>query len=366
MKAMKLLKLKHATLLVLAVFFSVNLQAAKDEYSKNKHKEYDVNEKTLLVLSNKYGNVNVTNWEQDRVSIDVKITVDQRKEDEARALLEDINVSIDKHDNTIEATTEFARNFNRSGGLFSFGDDSKEFTINYEVKMPRYLNLELENNYGDVFINEITGRADISVKYGNLKANKILRDNSKPLSQVNLAYSNGSIGEVNWLKITLKYTPNNCNIEKAKALIAVTKYSKLNVQQASSLVCESKYDNYRLGSLSNLVCEAKYTDFRVDRVSKKIDVVSQYGDFEVSKVPMEFEKIKVDNKYGRVNIGIDKNASYQLKGEANYADIDFPGSGNVSRIEKNTETKVSGRVGKDENTKSEVHIMTQYGNVHLE
>lgn len=365
MKAMKLLKLKHATILVLAVCFSVNLQAAQDEYSKDKHKEYDVNEKTLLVLSNKYGNVNVTNWQEDRVSIDVKITVDHKKEDKARELLEDINVDINKQDNTIGATTEFARNFNRSGGLFNFGDNSKEFTINYEVKIPRYLNLELENKYGDVFINEITGRADISVKYGNLKANKILRDNSKPLSQVNLAYSNGSIGEVNWLKLKLKYTPNNCNIEKATALIAVSKYSKLNVEQTSSLVSESKYDNYRLGNLTNFVSEAKYTDFRIDRVSKKINLSSQYGDFRVNKVPMEFEKIEIDNKYGSVNIGIDENASYQLKGEANYANIDFPDSGNVSRIEKNTETKVSGRVGKDENTKSEVNIMTKYGNVDL-
>lgn len=363
---MKLLKLKQATILVLAVCFSVNLQAAQDEYSKNKHKEYDVNEKTLLVLSNKYGNVNVTNWQQDRVSIDVKITVDYRREDEAKELLEDINVEINKQDNTIEAITEFERNFNRSGGLFNFGDDSKEFTINYEVKIPRYLNLELENKYGDVFINEITGRADIAVKYGNFKANKILRDNTKPLSQVNLAYSDGSIGEVNWLKLSLKYTPNNCNIEKAKAIIAVTKYSKLNVNQVSSLVSESKYDNYRLGNLTNIVCEAKYTDFRIERVSKKIDLESQYGDFRVNEIPMGFEKIKIDNKYGRVNLGIDGNASYRLKGEANYADIDFPDSGRVSRIEKNTEMKVSGLVGKDKNTKAEVNIITKYGNVDLE
>lgn len=363
---MKRLKLKHAAIiLILTICMNISGKAAQDEYSKNKHKEYDVNEQTVLVLSNKYGDVDITNWQQDKVSIDVTITVDHRREEKAKELLEDILVEINKQNNTIEAVTEFDKNFSRSGGLFNFGDDSKEFRIDYNVKIPRYMNLELENKYGDVFINEITGHADIAVKYGNLKANKILRDNSKPLSHVNLAYSNGSIGEVNWLKLTLKYTPNNCKIEKAKALIAVTKYSKLNVEQASSIVCESKYDNYRLGSLSNIVCEAKYTDFRVDQVTKKIDLVSEYGDFSVSNIPKGFEKIKVDNKYGKVDVGIDENASYQLKGEANYADIDFPSSGSVSRIQKNTEMKVSGLVGKDENTESEVNITTKYGNVDL-
>ena len=364
---MKPLKFKHAAgILVLALCISINSQAAKDEYSKNKHEEYDVNKETVLVISNKYGNVDVTNWQQDKVSIDVTVTVDHRREEKAREMLEDIAVNINKQNNTIEAITDFDRNFGSSGGLFDFGDDSKEFTVNYEVKMPPYLNLELENKYGDVFINEITGRAEIAVKYGNFKANKILRDNTKPLSHLDLAYSNGNIGEVNWLKLTLKYTPNNCEIEKAKALIAVTKYSKLNVEQASSIVCESKYDNYRLGELSNLVCEAKYTDFRIDQVNKKIDLVSQYGDFTVSKVPGDFESIKVENKYGKVNIDIDEDASYQLKGEAEYAGIDFPSSENISRIEKNTEMKISGRVGNDESTNSKVDIITKYGNVDLE
>jgi hypothetical protein len=355
-----------AAVLALAVCFSINTHAAQDEYSKDKHEEYDVNEETVLVISNKYGNVDVTNWEQDRVSIDVTVTVDHRNEDRARELLDDILVNISKQDNRIEAITDFDRNFSRGGGLFDFGDDSKEFTINYEVKIPRYISMELENKYGDVFVNEITGHADIAVKYGNFRANKILRDNSKPLSHVNLAYSNGKIGEVNWLKLTLQYTPNNCEIEKAKALIAVTKYSKLSVEEASSIVCESKYDNYRLGTLSNFVCEAKYTDFRIDEVKKQLDLTSKYGDFSINNVPVNFEKIKVDNKYGKVDIEIAEDASYNLKGEAQYADIDFPDSGKVSRIEKNTEMKVSGRVGNDGNTKSEVSITTKYGNVDLE
>ncbi len=364
---MKTFKLSFATILAAcAIFTSLNLYAAQGEYAKNKHQEYEVNQQTLFKLINKYGDINITNWEKDKLSIDVQITVEHRNEDKARELLDYIMVTFAKEGNTIQAKTDFDKRFNKSGGFLDFGDDPKEFSINYNVKMPQYLNLELENKYGDVFINEITGRADIAVKYGNFKANRILRDNSKPLSRVYLAYSNGNIKEVNWLKLSLKYTPNNCEIEKAKALIAMTKYSKLYVKQASSIVCESKYDNYHLGTLENLVCEAKYTDLKVKQINKQLDLISQYGDIDIDYVPKDFETIKVNNKYGQVDIGVDDQASYQIDGAAAYANIKYPDNGKIRKTEKNTEMRISGTVGKLENPSSQVRITTKYGSVELE
>jgi len=363
---MKPLRCKFTGLFVALLLGSITLQAASDEYSKNKHKEYEVDEQTILSVTNKYGDVNITNWEQNRVSIDVTVTVDHRNEEKARELLEEILIHFSQEGSTIKAETNFDKGFNRSGGIFDFDSDTKEFSIDYTIKMPKFLNLELENKYGDVFINEVTGRADIAVKYGNLKAKKILRDNSKPLSHVYLAYSNGNIEEVDWLKLTLKYTPDQCKIGKSTALIALTKYSRLEVEESSSIVCESKYDNYRIGTLSNLVCEAKYTDFKVNTIKKKIDVESKYGDFDVNSIPKSFEQIRVDNSYGQIDIAIDSDASYKIKGEAEYADINLPQGGSVSRIERNTEVKISGTVGSDSNPKSEVRIKTRYGNVDLD
>ena len=363
---MKRLRCKQAALILVLLLGSTSLKAASDEYSKNKHKEYEVNQQTVFAVSNKYGDLNITNWDKDQVSIDVTVTVDHRKEEKARELLDEILINFSREDNKISAVTDFDKGFNRSGGLFDFDSDTKKFSIDYTIKMPKYLNIEIENKYGDVFINEVTGRADIAVKYGNLKANKILRDNTKPLSHVYLAYSNGDIQEVNWLKLTLKYTPDHCEIGKSKALIALTKYSKLELEEGSSLVCESKYDNYRIGTLSNLVCEAKYTDFKIDRVNKKIDVDSKYGDFDINSVPKGFNQIKVENSYGHVDIAIDRDASYNIQGEAQYANIDIPNGNNVSRIERNTEVKISGRVGPDSSTTSEVKADTKYGNVNLD
>ena len=362
---MKLLKFKK-TAFISAIFISATLfsYAGKDEYSKEIHKEYDANEQTVLEIENKYGDVEITNWDQNKVVFDIKITVDHRKEEKAKELLEYISIEFSQSGNTIKAITDIDSKFNKSGWFFGLDGDSKEFSIDYTVKMPKHLELKLMNKYGAVFIDEITGRADISVKYGNLKANNIIRDNTKPLSRVYLAYSDGTIKETEWLKLELKYS--KLEIEKSKALIGVTKYSKLYIDKASSIVCESKYDQYKIGKLSNFVGEAKYTDFRFNEISKKLDLTTKYGDVEVNNVPKGFEKIKIQNDYGHIEIEINEDASYRLEGEAEYADIDYPGGYKVSRIEENTELNVSGIIGKDKNTKSEVIIDTKYGGVKLD
>lgn len=364
-QTMKPLKFKKQTwILALFIFANVALYAKPDQYTKEINKEYDVNAETLIDIENKYGDVNIVNWDKNKVKFEIQISVDHQREDKAKELLDYITVNFTESNNTIKAVTEIDDKFNRSGGIFNISSTTKEFSIDYTVKMPKNLNLDLANKYGNVYIDELTGKSDIEVKYGNLKANRILRDNTKPLSRVYLAYSDGAIKEVEWLKYEIKYA--KLELEKSKALIGISKYSKVFIDKNSSVVCESKYDKYDIGILSNFVCESKYTDFKFGQLDKQLDIVSKYGDVKVDKIKKGFEKIKIDNGYGQIRLGIESGASYHLDGVADYANIKYPSGYNLNKIEKNTEMKVSGIIGEDKETNSEVIIQTKYGNVKLE
>jgi hypothetical protein len=335
--------------------------SAPDEFSKNLHKEFNADQNTLLFIENKFGNVDINNWDKNQVVIDVTITVDHRNQDKAKELLEYIHVDISQEGNTIKAITTIDSKFSKWN--FTFSDSKKEFSIDYDIKIPKNIKLDLQNKYGNVFINEIYGHARVDVKYGNLKINKIIRSNKKPFSEVSLGYSRGTIDECEWLNVTLKYS--KLEIEKSKALIAVTKYSQLNVGRASSIVCESKYDDYKIGIVNNFVGTAGYTELEFKEVSLLLDVDNRYGGISVDFIPKGFEKINIDNEYGGIKLGIDANASYQIKGYAKYANIDYPETGSVSRMKESNSLFVEGTVGEDEKTKSEVYIQTKYGNVKL-
>ncbi len=361
---MKAPKFKSVLLLFLIqiLVFSVAV-SAPDEFSKSLHKEFNADQNTLFFIENKFGDVDINNWDENRVVIDVKITVDHRDKDKAKELLEYIQVDISQDGNTIKAITTIDNKFSKWN--FIFNDNKKEFSIDYDIKIPKSIKLDLENKYGNVFINEIEGHAKIDVKYGNLKINIISRRNIKPLSEIFLSYSTGTsmINECNWLNLTLKYS--TLEIEKCKALIAATKYSTLNVDNASSIVCESKYDTYNIGTISNFVGTTAYTEMNFKEVSKLLEVDNRYGGISVDYIPKGFEKINIENEYGGIKIAVDANASYQIKGYAKYADIDYLETGNVSRIKESNSLTVEGTVGEDDNTKSKVHIQTKYGNVKL-
>lgn len=360
---MKTQMLKKSIIIVLVnILFFSSAYSAGDEYSKKFHKEYNADKNTLLVIENKYGDVNINNWDKNQVLIDVTITVDESKKEKAIELLKYINVNFSNEGNTIKAITDIDEKFFK-GSAFSFRDNTNEFSIDYDVKVPTDINLDLTNKYGSAFINEISGHSNIKIKYGKLRANKLLRGNTKPLNEIYLAYSKGDIEECGWVKLTIKYS--KIEIEKSSALIAVTSYSKMYFNELSTLACESKYDKYEIGNINNFVGTSAYTDLKFQKINKKLDLETRYGGCKVEEIPADFEKIKIDNKYGSIRLNIEENASYKLNGEAKYGNIDYPNTGKISRIQDNTETEISGIIGKNRDTQSTVKIYTKYGSVKL-
>jgi hypothetical protein len=352
------------SLLLLALIVPSQLHASDDEIKKDQQKTFDLTEKNTVYVDNRYGDINIENWEQDKVEIKATVIVEHSNPEKAKEILDNIYIEIFQEGDVIKAITTIDDKVNRSVWL-SFGNNDKKYQINYDIKLPVYANVELYNKYGDVFINELSGHALINVKYGNLKANKLTRKNTKPLNHIELGYSNGWIEQASWLKMSLKYA-GKMEIKKATALIVVSRYSKLYVEDCSSIVADAKYDKYRIGNVRNFVGEAAYTDIEAENVEEKLDIEMRYGGVDVNQMPASFKSIRIDNKYGSIDVDIDNTASYVLSGEAKYGDINYPNNSRVNRIDESNELRINGKVGNEANPKSEVWIKTKYGSVELD
>jgi hypothetical protein len=333
---------------------------SQNEVKKEFHHEFPTNRNTVLTLDNKYGDMDLKNWDKSLIQIDVVVDVSNSSQEKAEKLLSYIDVVFDTEGDEVSAKTVFDDKFNNT----STWRDDNDLKINYTIQMPKDIQLNLFNKYGDVFINEITGRATIGVKYGKLKANRIYRGNEKPLTEIDLGYSDASIEESDWLKVTMKYSKLNMN--NTGALILMSKYSKMAVDECSSLVIDSKYDVYQLGKLANLVATTSYSTFEIEEIREKLSMETEYTDCKINYMPATFTSVDITNKYGGYRIGIDPGASYKLDGQAEYAKISYPDVGKVSRITENTSMQVNGVVGKETNPDATVRIVTKYGNVRLE
>ncbi len=354
-------RMMKMAILLLALALSVNVYA--DEKTKVVEETYNVTRSTILEVNNKFGDVDVKNWDRDEAYIKVTITVEGHNADQALEILEDIDVGFSAAGDRIVATTEFSNKLDK-GGFNWLKSGRFEYDVHYDIMVPEYISMEVNNKYGDVFINRLSGHFQCDVSYGKIQINALERGDQKPLNLINLAYGGGNIESLGWGKISMKYS--NLEITEAKALITVTKYSKLFMDGASSLVSESKYDTYKVGSLSNFVAAAAYSNFKFKEVKEQFHIESKYSNGRVEYVPPAFEQINIESAYGKFNIGIDPSASYILEGEADYSKIYYvDGPWRIQRIEKGTSLEVDGIVGKDETTSSTVEIETRYGDVNL-
>lgn len=341
-----------------AIFFLLvftTLQAvASDEYTQSHKKVFAASDATEVAITNKYGDVDIKNWNKNEVSIEVTITVKARNEGQAEEVFKDIRITLKKEGESILGITDFTPGFSHN-----------HFSIDYEVYMPKDMNLTLANKYGSVFINEITQRVEAEVRYGSLRANTLSRGGEKPRSEIKLAYCRNSyIKNAGWLKLDLSYS--DLEVESSTALMVLSKYSKLYSDVTNSLVVESKYDTYRLGSLDKLIISGAYGSFEANHVGTRIEAEVRYTDIEVEKVPADFDAIDIDIKYGEVEIGMAPEASYRLDAAVSYCDLDYPENGKLVVDEGHTSLSVRGIIGQEQEPLATVKIKSKYADVDLE
>ena len=358
---MKKLHYKTGALLLIALL-TATFTLSAEEVKKEFHKEYTPGPNTTLEISNRYGDVVITSWDQNQIVIDVKVSVELPNREKAEKLLGYIDVQFTEDGNLIMARTVIDDKFSFSG----WGGESKKFSIDYNVKMPAGTPLTLANRYGNTKITELTGLVNLDIKYGNLTAGKLTRGNEKPWSRLNLAYGKGTIDEVGWMTLNIRYT-GNLDITKSTALLLDSKYSKLSLGETSSVVGESKYDNIRIGSIKNLDLDNGYSDVNIETLVTKLRYEGSYGSFSIGSIPAEFESIDLATRYMGVKLGIAENASYELDSHVRYGGIKY-NEDNFKfnrRIIENNSTEIAGVVGKEDSPSSKVRIEASYGSVRL-
>jgi hypothetical protein len=336
--------------------------SAQTEVSKDFHKEYTAKKGMTLDLNNRYGNIVTETSQSDQVVIDVKVTVRYPNSERAEKLLSYIDVQFSESPDRISAETVIDEKFSFTG----WSGELRKFTINYNVRMPEWMDLTLKNKYGNTELDDLTGLVDLSIKYGNLTASKLTRGNEKPFSKLDLAYGKGSIEEAGWMDLVIRYC-GNLTIDKSQALLLDSKYSKLIFGTVSSIVAETKYDNMRIEDINNLIMDTGYEDINIGTITKKFKFDGSYSSLNVERVPEGFESVEINSRYTGVRIGIDESASYNLEGKVSYGGLKFDEDNfkYKRRIIQNNSTEVSGTIGKDESPSSNVTVTASYGTIKL-
>jgi hypothetical protein len=337
---------------LLGVLMSLQLQAG-DEFTKKISKSFDVNKDATLVVKNKFGKINCVNWDKNTISIDVTITVNASSQDKANKYFDKIKIDITGTSSLVKAVTTMEDNV--------FGKGSNDLSVDYVINMPKTINVELSNKFGDIIFAEVQGTSVIDLAYGTINGKKLLGGTNK----LNIQFSDGTIGYIKSSSLDLKYS--KLKIDEVNDMMAESKFSELNIGKADVLTLETGYDDDFIGYVRNLDIEADFSDVEVRTVEQTLTADFDYGELKVKEVGKNFKLIDITNKFSDAKIGFNTEAGFRLNATVKMGDFSYPRDrAKLSVVEMSyTSNKYEGVIGGNTDTQSKVIIDTQNSGVTL-
>jgi len=310
----------------------VAAQKNANTLSKKIHNTYQVAPDNLFSLINKFGQVTINTWEKNEIDVTVEIKAWARNETDAQDLLDKISIDEKRKDKEIYYETKFVKkykNSHRSG-----------FEINYEVSMPTYLALNLENRFGATYVGDINGTTNIVSAYGSLKTKRL---SGKEVS-IKVSYGKADIDEIRYGHLKTSYC-SYVNIEKAGDISVEDRNGRLEIEEVDAIEASSAYSSFGIGKLN-----------------KSLTLDSKFGSANIDDIDKNIKRIDIEIAYGSVNVDLKEVTDFDFDVEVDFGSFN-PGFSKLNYrtlIERPTQKKYEGKKG---NGGSPIKINASYGSV---
>jgi hypothetical protein len=366
LKKRKAMNYKNCITLVLTLLTVSSLSAQNDSETRSFIKTVPVGKETTLEVSNKYGTVQITPWNKDSAYIRAEVKAFSKDHSKIGKMFDGITVNITDSKYVVRAQTEFTSNINTLFESFK-GMTSKiisydsHIEINYYINIPEYLNLKIDNKYGDVYMENNSGDFRLSISNGSFKANAL---GSK--SSITMVFCDAKIGSMISGNIDASFS--EISIGETDDLSINSISSKYDIKKAGTLRGESRRDKFFIGNIRSLEGNAYFTDYKINNVRKEINLTTKYGSITADLVEKEFESININSGYSDVSLSFDQSTSYNLDIRHINAFLVLPDK-NIKTEEKvlnedKKEYMTYGTVGRSPGA-SKVKIDATHGNIYL-
>ncbi len=346
-------------LAVLTVLLALGTMAGGQTYSETQKivRSFQAGPETRLDLTNKYGMVHIIPWDKDSVHISIDLFIKSSSEVKLEKLKRNVDFDFTDTRYYISVQTAFgAKGSNFFSDLWDLSStilpSKNEVRIDYTVYVPSFLNINISNKYGDIYIDDMRGSVSVNLSNGDIKANSL-----KGEANISLNFGNGIINELNQAKLNLTYA--DVEIQSADQLKIESKSSKVRISQVGMLTALSKRDKYSVSSIGILTGESWFSDIWVNRLREEINYNPKYGALKVDTIPEDFSFININTEFSDVNLVFRKTTSYQLEIlKHKSAILHMPEEyGELEVVEEEEEAvHLKGMVGPVHNTASRVKI----------
>ncbi|HEX8254925.1 MAG TPA: DUF4097 family beta strand repeat-containing protein [Thermoanaerobaculia bacterium] len=155
--------------LILALNLFLGTAAGAAELSETIDRTFDVRPGANVVLTNVNGNVTVSAWDQPRVRVVARKSVDADRDDVQEALRE-LRVDMQQRDGGLVITTKYPKHNGGAASIFDwFAGKHVDAEVKFELTVPRSMSLDIENVNGAISVTNVAGNHAIETTNGRIE-----------------------------------------------------------------------------------------------------------------------------------------------------------------------------------------------------
>lgn len=355
-------------LIVLGLVISnSSIQAQSRTLTKNISQTFHLEKRSTIELTNKYGQVVVDTWDKDSVSVDVKITAYGKNDEALTKNMERVDIDFKNFGDLLSIETVLDRNSSVFKEIMnSLGDYSKtlisknKISIDFELKIPNKSSLKLDNKFGDVYIQDITQEATITVAHGDFKAQELTG-----ACRLNLSFGKAWIKKLDKAFIELKGA--EFDLKEGGDIDLTSSSSTFEVSSVKSLKVDSRNDKIQLDHVVAIRGYSSFSNIMVDSMLDRIDMELNYGDLMINSINSNFSSVNLKSKTADVNISLDMGSYFSavLTGREDrmFLTRNFMGMNKTHDVENNKIITLTGKVGMIKPKESQLRIEGESGEI---
>lgn len=278
-------------------------------YQFSEHYEKDVPPGSSIEVINRYGSIDITPADTDRIVVDVAKTVIARDEDEAGKLSETFLYSIVEEGRGYRVISNLNRDQNRVRG--------RRFKTSLTVKVPRRSAIVVNNRNGSVEISGLTGDQKVSNGFGKVTLSEITGavDIENKNDEVSVKNVTGAMTLMNeFAGIDVKDVTGALEVRNRNGPIDI-----MGVKGDTRV--SNAFGSLKLKDIvGNLTVDTRMTEVQADRVEGDVSVENQFNSVSLRGVT---GSVAVDNRNGSVDLRYEQPPRKNIRVTSRFGDVTF-------------------------------------------
>ncbi|TYA74160.1 DUF4097 domain-containing protein [Seonamhaeicola marinus] len=298
-----------------------------------------------LFIENKYGDVFIDGWTRETIEITVEIEAKGRNLEKAKELLNRINPEIETSGNVVMVKSHISE---REQGFFSryikkvdaFNAEKTNTNINYRIYLPKRAEIEVINKYGDVVITNWEGTLKADVEHGDLRI-------TDAISNANISIKYGHLKASSLSNVSINAKSGTLTIDASDRMKLESDGSEIRFEDIKNLELYSNKDNIDVTKVGKISGDIKYSTVALDSLVSKANLELHLAELRVRQCS-EVPTLNINQNTSEVYVNIaNSNFDFTAKLEQGVLRIPKTMKNIVSKVidEKNKVRNVKANYG---------------------